>query len=277
MNNRKIVYVIADYGDLYDLAFAEVYQQLHFELGDLNAAIKTFAVPAFDTVATGFMLAQTAINTRLGERQKFFVNTAPRRDDLKARINNAGEGFVYAKLANGVEICAVNSGYSLSFVRDAATEIRKINCDAHGSQFRSRDIFPAAFSRIVHGDYSILGEDVRATVPDIPRDVVCYTDGYGNMKCSVDPQRLVPLKGRNVILEVNGRQQVARVAEGIFGVADGEFCLSAGSSGWTLPDGRAVRFTEIVKRGGNAAKVFGKPPGGLPVSWRTIEIEGDLR
>lgn len=268
--SEPIVYVIADYGELHDLAFAEVVQRLHAELGDVTGNINTFAIPAFDTVATGFALAQTAINSRLGARQKFFVNTAPRKDDLKARTNNAGEGFVYAKLHNGIEICAVNSGYSLSFVKEAAVEIRKIECDAHGSQFRSRDIFPAAFARILKGDYSILGEDIREYVPDAPQDVLCYTDGYGNMKCSIDPARLGELKGKNVILDVNGRQQVARVADGIFGVSDGEFCMSAGSSGWTLPNGREVRFTEIVKRGGNAAKVFGKPPGGLPIIWRLV-------
>ncbi len=266
----NVIYVIADYGDLHDLAFAEVVQRLHAELGPENGNINTFAVPAFDTVATGFALAHTALNSRLGTRQKFFVNTAPRKDDLAARTNNAGEGFVYAKLHNGVEICAVNSGYSLSFIKDAALEIRKVNCDAHGSQFRSRDIFPAAFARVVKGDYSILGEDVREFVPDAPQDVLCYTDGYGNMKCSIDPARLVDIKGKNVILDVNGRQQVARVADGIFGVSDGEFCMSAGSSGWTLPDGREIKFTEIVKRGGNSAKVFGKPPGGLPIVWRLV-------
>lgn len=270
MDVKKIVYVIADYGDLHDLAFAEVFQRLHAELGETNTGIKTFSVPAFDTVATGFVLAQTAINSRLGARQKFFVNTAPRKDDLTARTNNAGEGFVYAKLHNGIEICAVNSGYSLSFVKDAAVEIRKINCDTAGSQFRSRDVFPAAFAQIVKGDYSLLGEDVRDFVPDMPQDVVCYTDGYGNMKCSIDPSSLVSIKNNNVILDVNGRQQVARIADGIFGVSDGEFCMSQGSSGWTLPDGRDIKFTEIVKRGGNAAKVFGKPPGGLPVIWRLV-------
>lgn len=267
---ETIIYVIADYGDLHDLAFAEVVQRLHAELGPAYSNINTFAIPAFDTVATGFALAQTAINSRLGARQKFFVNTAPRKDDLKARSNNAGEGFVYAKLHNGVEICAVNSGYSLSFIKDAALELRRVNCDTQGSQFRSRDIFPAAFARIVKGDQSILGEDMRDYIPDFPQDVVCYTDGYGNMKCSIDPAQLAEIKTKNVILDINGQQQVARIADGIFGVSDGEFCMSSGSSGWTLPDGKRVQFTEVVKRGGNAAKVFGRPSGGQPIVWRLV-------
>ena len=270
-SNDMIVYVIADYGDLHDLAFAEVTQSLYAELGDAKAAVQTFAVPAFDTYATGFALAQTAINSHLGARHKFFVNTAPRKDDIAPRVNNAGEGFVYARLHNGVEICAVNSGYSLAFIKEAAVEIREVKCEKQGSQFRSRDIFPHAFAQVVKGDHSILGADMRDAVPDFPHDVLCYTDGYGNMKCSIDPARLNDVKGKHLILDVNGRQQIARAADGIFGVADGEYCVSKGSSGWTLPSGKDVRFTEIVKRGGNAAKTFGKPPGGLPIFWRQID------
>ena len=269
-DNSKIVYVIADYGDLHDLAFAEVTQKLYAELGEVDCAIQTFAVPAFDTYATGFALAQTAINSRLGDRHKFFVNTAPRKDDLTPRVKNSGEGFVYAKLHNGVEICAVNSGYSLAFIKEAAIEIREINCEKQGSQFRSRDIFPPAFARIVKGDRSILGEDVSSQVPDFPENVLCYADGYGNMKCSIDPSKLDAVKNKHVILNINGHQQIARAAEGIFGVADGEYCISLGSSGWTLPSGRQVRFTEVVKRGGSASKTFGKPPGGQPIFWREV-------
>lgn len=266
-----LVYVIADYGDLHDLAFAEVTQKLHYELRDLNADITAFAVPAFDTVATGFVLAQTAINTKLGERQKFYVNTAPRKDDLTPRVKNSGEGLAYAKLFNGAEIVAVNSGYSLSFIKDAAVEIREIHCDKDGSQFRSRDVFPPAFGLIAHGDYSHLGRDMRGDIPDFPKNSVCYTDGYGNMKCSVDPQDLVPINNKHVTLDINGRSFAARVADGIFGVADGQFCFSKGSSGWTLPNDTKVEFSEVVMRGGNAAKAFGKPPGGIELAWRVIE------
>lgn len=270
MPDKLVIYVIADYGDLHDLAFAEVTQKLYAELSGVDCTIETFAVPAFDTYATGFALAQTAINSKLGVRHKFFVNTAPRKDDLTPRVKNSGEGFVYAKLKNGVEICAVNSGHSLSFVKEAAEKIVEVKCEKQGSQFRSRDIFPPAFARIVKEDFSILGDDVMKDVPDFPEDVVCYTDGYGNMKCSIDPEKLERNKGKHIILDLNGRQQIARAAEGIFGVADGEYYISQGSSGWTLPNGKQVKFTEIVKRGGNAAKTFGKPPGGLKVIWRDI-------
>lgn len=266
-----LLYVIADYGDLHDLAFAEVTQKLYYELRDKNVAIRAYSVPAFDTVATGFALAQTAINSKLGEGQKFYVNTAPRKDDLTPRVKNSGEGLAYAKLFNGVEIVAVNSGYSLSFIKDAATEIREIHCDKDGSQFRSRDVFPPAFGLIAHGDYSHLGADIRDHIPEVPKNTVCYTDGYGNMKCSVDPADLLKINGKHVTLDINGRAMAARVADGIFGVADGEFCFSKGSSGWALPNGKKVEFCEVVMRGGNAAKAFGKPPGGIAIDWRVID------
>lgn len=265
-----LLYVIADYGDLHDLAFAEVMQKLYTELGGKDAIIKAFAVPAFDTVATGFVLAQTAINSKLGAKHKFYVNTAPRKDDLTPRVKNSGEGLAYVKLFNGVEIVAVNSGYSLSFIKEAAEEIREIHCAKDGSQFRSRDVFPPAFGLIAKGDYSHLGADIRDHVPDYPKNVVCYTDGYGNMKCSVDPGLIEGMKGRDVTLDINGRTQIARVADGIFGVADGQFCFSGGSSGWTLPDGKKISFSEVIQRGGSAAKTFGKPPGGIKIHWRNL-------
>lgn len=262
-----LVYVIADYGDLHDLAFAEVTQKLYYELEGMNAHIKLYAVPAFDTVATGFALAQTAINSKLGARHKFYVNTAPRKDDLTPRVKNSGEGLVYARLHNDVEIVAVNSGYSLSFLKGSAKEIRHIECSTDGSQFRSRDVFPPAFGKIARGNYDALGEDISAAVPDYPRNVVAYTDGYGNMKCTIDPSDLENIQNQTVNVTINGHTHPVRVAEGIFGVADGEFCFSKGSSGWNVSQGRRVEFCEIVRRGGNAAQAFGFPAGGSPVNW----------
>lgn len=262
-----LTYVIADYGHLHDLAFAEVTQKLYTELG-CTARIRSYSVPPFDTVATGFVLAQLAVNSKLGTSQKFYVNTAPRKDDLKPRVKNSGEGFAYVKLKNGIEIAAVNSGYSLSFLKDAAEEIREINCAKEGSQFRSRDVFPPAFAKVARGDYSQLGADLTESVPSAPDRVICYTDGYGNMKISVSPDELKGELGKDVVLEINGRQRVGKITDGIFGVSDGQLCLAPGSSGWTLPNGKEVRFAEISLRGGNAAKEFGRPPGGIQVSWR---------
>jgi len=267
-NNPVFVHVIADYGSVDDMAFAEVRQALRYEMRDIITHMEASSVPPFDTVATGFKLAQLAINHRMGERQYFYVNTAPRKDDLAARGNNAGEGLAYAKLKNGVQIVAVNSGYSLSFIRDHAEMIRVINCSAEGSQFRSRDVFPPAFGLIAHGDYSQLGADLAAEIPDAPQDVICYTDGYGNLKTSMDATALEQSSGKKVAVTINGVTQNVHVGRGIFSVPDGEMVLSAGSSGWTRPDGTRLRCVECVLRGGSAAAEFNYPAGGTEISWK---------
>lgn len=269
--DQHFIRVIGDYGALGDMAFAEVSDRLDAELAAAGLAyqMRLTSVPQFDTYATGFVLAQLAVNNRLADRQVFYVNTAPRKDNKAARVNNEGEGLVYVKLKNGVRIVAVNSGYSLAFVKPFATEIKLLNCAKEGSQFRSRDIFPQAFGAVMRGDAAIFGADATSHVPDaVPENVVVYTDGYGNLKCSVDPAMLEARKGQRVTLQVNGREQVAVVGSGIFDVADGEFCFARGSSGWTMPDGKTFAFAEIVKRGGDASKTFGKPPGGIQIEWK---------
>jgi len=266
-NLPLFVHIIADYGPVDDMAFSEVRQALRYEFRDKIAHIEASSIPAFDTVATGFKLAQLAINHRMGDRQFFYVNTAPRKDDLKPRGNNAGEGLAYAKLKNGVQIVAVNSGHSLSFIKEHALMLRAVNCPAEGSQFRSRDVFPAAFGLIIHGDYSQLGADILNNIPDAPENVVCYTDGYGNLKTSVDASILEEFKGKKIPVTINGKTVDAHVGQGIFSVPHGEIVLSAGSSGWMHTDGTKFQSVECVLRGGSAAAEFNFPKGGAEVSW----------
>lgn len=269
----KYIQVIADYGAVGDLAFAEVRNRLRAELqkaGVERFDLDTVSVPAFDTYATGFQLAQLAINSPLGKDHIFYVNTAPRRDKRSARINNEGEGLVYAKLHNGVQIVAVNSGYSLTLIKPFTKAILALNVSNAGSQFRSRDIFPQVISALLTGDTSILGKDVSATVPDaFPKDRVVYTDGYGNLKCSVDPKDIVSYKGKRVHLRIEGSDQIpVLVGAGIFDVVDGDFCFAKGSSGWTLPNGLRMEFAEVIKRSDSAAKAFNYPKGGHKLVWR---------
>ncbi len=271
MNERLYVRVIGDYGDLGDMAFAEVADRLDAQLDGLgvSAQLRLTAVPAFDTIATGFALAQLAINSPLGAKHLFYVNTAPRKDKLAERQNNEGEGLVYAELTNGVRIVAVNSGYSLTLIKPFAKKLCALNVANAGSQFRSRDIFPIAFGAVARNEAGIFGDDISAHVPDeFPKNVVAYTDGYGNLKCAVDPADLESRKGQRITVEINGREQVALIGGGIFDVVDGEYCFAKGSSGWALPDGSRMEFAEVIKRGGNASKSFGSPPGGIAVNWR---------
>ncbi len=263
------VHIIADYGPVGDMAFAEVRQALRHTLRDKIAHIEVSSVPAFDTVATGFLLAQLANNHKMGSRQFFYVNTAPRADDPRPRVNNVGEALVYARLKNGVQIVAVNSGYSLSFIQDHAAEIRVIDCSAEGSQFRSRDVFPQAFGAIAHDDSSALRE-VITDIPAVPKHAVCYTDGYGNIKTSILEHEIENMRGREVTITIDTHEHRARVADGIFAVATGDLVLSAGSSGWMGADGKALRFVEISLRGSSALRLFKKPKGGAKITWRVV-------
>ena len=255
--SAPLVYIIADYGKNDDMAFAEVSQSIRTHFGTPHLHIEAFSVPAFDTTATGFFLAQMAINCRLKDAY-FYVNTAPRRDDLRPRTNNEGEGLVYAKLKNGVPIVAVNSGYSLSFIKDAAEFIKPINVDKAGSQFRSRDVFPPALAAIAKGDFSLVEDrDIKDTIPDVPEYRVGYVDGYGNIKTTIPVEDIEGRFGQFIQVKIHTRVLQAKISESIFSVAEGEMVLSPGSSGWTLPDGKKLRFVECVLRGGSAARLFG--------------------
>lgn len=273
--SRKYIRVIADYGQPGDMAFSEVTDRLHAVMADAGVGdykIDLTSVPPFDTYATGFTLAQMAINSPLGKNHIFYVNTAPRKDKKSARINNEGEGLVYAELKNGVQIVAVNSGYSLSFVKPFAKTVRVLKVDKAGSQFRSRDIFPRAVSAILKSDAGIFGKDVLKTIDDVPENRVMYTDGYGNLKTTVNPKDLEKLKNKLVYLKIGDSENIlVHVGTGIFDVADGEFCFAKGSSGWILPGGKKIEFAEVVKRGGSASAAFGHPIGGMALQWKKWE------
>lgn len=285
------IMTIGDYGRG-ELAFKEVRDSIWASCKKHNINIEDYdeyAVPAFSTVSTAFALAQLSLTTKLPETKKFFVNTAPRGDNNKARVNNEGEGFVYGKLFNGVEFCAVNSGYSLSFVKHAAIDIRKINVSREGSQFRSRDNFPPAFAQVISGDHAILGESVMDTIPDMPKDIIVHidgygdSDGYGNLKIFMDNDELDELKGKDVLIEMIGnvefdknnagrtRLHTARVTDRIFDVASGEMAFAkTGSSGWHLPNGKRQSFAEVVVRSGDAYDKFHRPNVGTKLRWTPI-------
>lgn len=270
MSDRPHIFVVADYGQLSDLAFGEVKQRLYHLMGDANPTIDTLSVPAFDTVATGFVLAQLGFNSKLGPKQFFYVNTAPRKDDLSPREKCAGEGLAYVRMPGGAQMVVVNSGFSLSFLKEGGAEIKSMDIPTTGSQFRSRDIFPMALQQVMTGDLSNVGDDVSDEIPDVPEQVVCYTDGYGNLKCSVHPDALDDVRDTEIAISIGGHTHVARVTDDIFSIADGRLCFSSGSSGWDLPDGTRRRFVECVLRGGSASDMFGRPGGGSTVTWEEV-------
>lgn len=261
--------VLTDYGPLSDMAFAEVTQSLYDRTKGLDTRIREYSIPAFDTVQTGFMLAQTAINSKLGDRHLFFVNTAPRHDNERPRKDSAGEKLVYLKLNNGVRIVAVNSGHSLSLVKEAAEEIRIVSVENAGSQFRSRDFYPKILGEVANGNYKNITKK-KPVIVDMPENVVGFVDGYGNLKCTIDPAALKKHLGKFVAVEINNRKHFIKVGNSIFDVPDGYLCMAPGSSGWTLPNGKTRAFAEIVRRSGSAFRDFGHPKGGATIRWTAV-------
>ncbi|MBQ3696156.1 MAG: SAM-dependent chlorinase/fluorinase [Alphaproteobacteria bacterium] len=250
---------IADYGaktGIDDLAFSEVDRRLieEFDMRNLGFPfVKNMCVNPFNTIETGFVVAQLAHNSKLGASHIVYHNTAPRKDELSARMNNAGEFLAVAELPNGVRVIGAYSGYSFSFL---GAKVYKVKCATDGSQFRSRDVFPPCVASLAkHAgqplqSWELLGEEVLL-VPPVPENIICSIDGYGNIKTNVH------LMGTARIAEINGIPMSLSTGTGIFSVPDGSLIMAPGSSGWN-----GNHCAEICLRGGSAAEMFGNPKPG---------------
>jgi len=250
---------IADYGKITgqdDLAFSEVNVKLCEEFDVLNMPfpmIKNLSVGPFNTIETGFVVAQLAQNSKLGKKHIVYHNTAPRKDELSARKNNAGEFLAVCELSNGVRIIGVYGGYTFSFL-DAP--VYKVKCAYDGSQFRSRDVFPACVASLAqYGDkplskWSLLGEQVQS-VPQVPENTILSIDGYGNIKTNIQ------ISGDIKSVIINDIEKKLNIGKGIFDTNDGDLVLAPGSSGW-----KNYLFPEICLRGGSASLLFDNPKPG---------------
>jgi len=247
----KLIHLIADYGQVGDLAFAEVYQRLQ----GLNPedTILPVSVPAFSTLTTGFLLGQLALNDPT-DGMVIYSNTAPRRDDTEKRHENVGEPFAYAKLNNGVTICAVHAKYAFSFVKDQLEEFGMVNVANKGSQFRSRDFYPASATAIFNGDKSAFGEKLDLShIPEVPKNQILYIDGYGNIKTTIRQSEVEFFPGEKIRININGNVRTGVYADGNFEVKTGDLAFAPGSSGGS------DRFMEIFLRGGSAKEMFFDP------------------
>lgn len=249
--------IIADYGTG-DPAFAEVTQRLLAAFP--SAQFHTLSVPPFSTLATGFWIAQLGLNPGPDDRL-IYHNCAPRKDDLEARSNNEGEGLTYALLPNGVKVVGVNAGFTLSFIKDAATVLRVVNVSRGGSQFRSRDVFPPAATAIMQNDFSLLGDPLSPQqIPDVPQDRVAWIDGYGNIKTTIPAQTVNLEPESKIVIRIGDVVSDAVYSDGSFKVPEGTLAFAPGSSGWpSLNGGTPLRWMELFLRGGNAWERFGKP------------------
>jgi hypothetical protein len=255
-----LIHVVADYGPG-DLAFAEVAQRLALHLG--APTVVATPVPPFDTLSAGFCIGQLALTDGPAGRVVFH-NVAPRADEDDPRPENEGEELVAAWTDAGTLVLGPHAGHVLSFLGGRLARAQVVELPGSGSQFRSRDFFPALAAELAAGDERSLGRplDPWAILP-VPAETVVYVDGYGNLKTSwSDPP--AP-SGTKVAVTIGDRSHTATVSDGTFEVADRELSFAPGSSGWPLPSGGERRFYELLLRGGSAAELFGGPGAGARV------------
>jgi hypothetical protein len=247
---KHFIHLIADYGTG-DPAFAEVIQRLKVHLAD--ADIFPTSVPSFSTLATGFWIGQLGLYQAIPD-MLIYSNTAPRRDNHLPRKTNEGEPLAYARLKNGSKVIAVLAGFSFSFIKYHISEFQLVNVERHGSQFRSRDLFPEAVAQIILGNDKILGQRLDiASIPDIPSFQLAHIDGYGNLKTTIRIKGWQFTSGE-VTISISGMSHQVKVADGIFSVPSKTLVIAPGSSGGDNP------FQEISCRDGSAAQAFGNPP-----------------
>lgn len=261
---KNIIHLVMDYA-AGDLAFSEVISAVAAKIPeDYNWHITS--VDSFDTVSTGFVTAQLAlqsvnlrpVNTIL------YSNCAPRKDLKIARANNEGEGLLFALLNNGSKLFVVNSGHSLSFVRDEIYLLQSLNVSSGGSQFRSRDNFPEIIGKYTRNELDIFDKvlDPYEVIPEIPESCVGYIDSFGNIKTTIrDGDHLLSLykPEQKIEVEINGVTMSATVTTGSFNVQEGDIAFSPGSSGGSK------RYWEIFQRGGSAWRAYRKPRAGTKI------------
>lgn len=272
MANKKIILHHVDDYVSGGLEFAEIDTRLVSQINDMdNVILHDTSVPSLDTMALGFVTGQLAFAPTNDKRMVIYGNCAPRRTSDKAQKNNIDHGIKYAKLKNGVEIINVWSDYAFGFVKDQIVEFRDIDCPNSGSQFRSRDFFPNSVAKIVNGDYSELGQKLDVNdIPDIPNNMVSWTDGFGNVKTTMrrsdlDDMGLKP--GGKVQVILNGVSMVGIVSIGGFQVDRGVLAINAGSSGYDNP------FVELFLRVHQISEKTAAVRFGYPVGSTTFEIK----
>lgn len=264
--SAALIHFVCDYAPG-DLAISEVVQALWKEI-PAHFHQNTSSVESFNTLETGFVVGQLALQdeTHRPKQTILFVNCAPRKDRTTARERNEGEDLVYAITKSGVQIIAVNSGHSLSFVKHDLQELYVVNVERHGSQFRSRDYYPRIIGHVAREDdmAKILGNklDPQVAIPDVPSGLIGYRDSFGNLKTTFRTSDLAVKNlqpGQKVQITINDEHWTATVATGSFNVNEGEFAFAPGSSGY------GDRFWEIFQRGKSAWISFKKPKVGSAV------------
>jgi len=266
--------LICDYA-IGDLAFVEVKRAIQKALkqrGIDNADFEKLPVRKFNTVEAAFLVYQLGMTELRADHADtwLFVNVAPRKSKDSAFAKNTGEPLVYVRLKNGVRIVAINSGYTLSLVRDDIEEFFEVPIG--GAQFRSRDKSPDPFAALVTGDLSVLGEKLNPQgIPELPEGALLYVDSpFKNMKVNFREGEgiVADLKpGDHVWVSIGSVRHKAFVAGGNFEVPAGVLSFSPGSSGCKR------RFLECFWRGEEAATRYGDPEPGAIVKFEIMLAE----
>src|SRR3989344_4341363 len=247
---KRLIHLIADYGSG-DLAMSEIIQRLQ-NLNPESVIVPT-SIPSFSTLATGFVVAQLALNDPAQE-MVIFSNTAPRKDDSEKRHETHGEPFAYAILDNGIIVCGVHAQYAFSFVKPHIKEFGMVAVANRGSQFRSRDFYPAGATGIFNGDKKFFGETLDiSTILDFPTNKIMYIDSFGNIKTSIRLSQVDFKPGEKIRIGINGHVRTGVYADANFEVKAGDLAFAPGSSGGH------DRFMEIFLRSSNASEMFFKP------------------
>ncbi len=263
--STPFLHVLTDYG-INDPAFGEVLQRLHADTADLNTHLYPTSVDFSDTVAGGFWIYQYAMGKKEGQTLAIYSNIAPRKVQRAAMQDNSGEGLKYARLKNGVEIVAVNSEYIFSFVKPEIEKFCDIDVSNQGTQFRSRDNYPAIVKEVLHGDYAHITTELSIDlIPDVPKSAIAWIDGYGNIKTTIRRSQVTIQPGTRIRIEINGVIWTGILAEGSFGVHHGELAFAAGSSGYNDPFMEIFLRRHIV-RDVSARDVFHNPKCGDAVN-----------
>lgn len=256
---EKTLILVSDYGNG-DPAFTEVIVRLRNLLP--NVFIHPQSTAPLSTVNTGFWIAQIALS---GAKNTYiFSNTAPRKHQKNALVNNSGERLMYTKLRNGFELVAVNAGYNLSFIKPYIVKLNHVIVENDGSQFRSRDKYLQAVAKMINGNRTFIGKPEKTNIiPDAPTNLIASIDGYGNIKTSIRESEINFKPGEKLTVDINGKKHVAIYTDGIFNIHEGELCFAPGSSGY------GNRFMEIFLRGGSAKRLFDNPEVEAEVKIRT--------
>ncbi|MFH1430440.1 MAG: hypothetical protein ABIG71_02865 [Candidatus Uhrbacteria bacterium] len=266
--------LIADYGDD-DLASTEAVLATRRQT-TVDFTVDVVATRPFNTIHTAFLLDQLhrGVPSDRGSEYTFFLNTDPRTQTEDGVHAAEGAPLVIATLDSGVRVVTPNAGLCLSLVRNRITSLALAHCDAAGSQFRSRDLFPTVVAAILNGDTASVTGNLLSIerVPTMPPDfVLLHTDNYGNMKTSFtarDREKLGLTWGAEVQVHFAGKSMRVPVVENIFAKPAGTLVFAPGSSG----DPANPFFEFSLRYSGNctssAASIFGNPEPGSDIEFQ---------